>query len=190
MGEHMVRNLHSLLDLTLGQAIVSKLKSNLLKRMENPDDQIEDEPPESLRILVLQVDRLNCLHELTKVQGAIKVADIGHVYADRDVHIRWAERLEEEMWRQGDLEKHRDLKVSFLMDREKPGVTRSQPGFVDFVVLPLFETWAACFPKCQVLVDREPRPPPRKKSEQLAGVQANCDHWKEMEKQWNMATKT
>ena len=44
------------------------------------------------------------------LQGAIKVADIGHVYADRDVHIRWAERLEEEMWRQGDLEKHRDLK--------------------------------------------------------------------------------
>mmetsp|Transcript_34757 Transcript_34757/g.108816 ORF Transcript_34757/g.108816 Transcript_34757/m.108816 type:complete len:699 (-) Transcript_34757:114-2210(-) len=147
MGEHM--------------AIVSKLKTNLLKRMENPDDQIEDEPPDSLRILVLQ--------------GAIKVADIGHVYADRDVHIRWAERLEEEMWRQGDLEKHRDLKVSFLMDREKPGVTRSQPGFVDFVVMPLFETWAACFPKCQVLVNR---------------VQANCDHWKEMEKQWNLASKT
>jgi hypothetical protein len=36
------------------------------------------------------------------------------------------------------------------MDRDKPGVTKSQPGFVDFVVRPLFETWVACFPDCKV----------------------------------------
>ena len=42
--------------------------------------------------------------------------------------------------------------VSFLMDREKPGVTKSQPGFVDFVVRPLFDTWVACFPDCKVSV--------------------------------------
>lgn len=36
------------------------------------------------------------------------------------------------------------------MDREKPGVTKSQPGFVDFVVRPLFDTWVACFPDCKV----------------------------------------
>jgi hypothetical protein len=42
------------------------------------------------------------------------------------------------------------VQVSFLMDREKPGVTKSQPGFVDFVVRPLFDTWVACFPDCKV----------------------------------------
>ena len=39
----------------------------------------------------------------------------------------------------------RNMKVSFLMDRQKPGVTKSQPGFIDFVVRPLFETWARVF---------------------------------------------
>ena len=37
------------------------------------------------------------------------------------------------------------MKVSFLMDRQKPGVTKSQPGFIDFVVRPLFETWVRAF---------------------------------------------
>ena len=35
---------------------------------------------------------------------------------------------------QGDAEKARGMKVSFLMDRDKPGVTKSQIGFLDFVV--------------------------------------------------------
>ena len=48
-------------------------------------------------------------------QGAIKVADIGHLYAPKEVHIKWSERLEEEMWLQGDVEKQRDMKVLTLM---------------------------------------------------------------------------
>ncbi len=31
-----------------------------------------------------------------------QVADIGHLYAALDVHIKWSERLEEEMWLQGE----------------------------------------------------------------------------------------
>ena len=50
-------------------------------------------------------------------QGAIKVADIGHLYAELSVHIEWSERLEEEMWRQGDVEKERNMKVSCLSHR-------------------------------------------------------------------------
>jgi len=49
---------------------------------------------------------------------------------------------------------HTYRQVSFLMDRQKPGVTKSQPGFIDFVVRPLFETWVACFPESKVLLDR------------------------------------
>uniref|UniRef100_A0A7S4KJ92 Phosphodiesterase n=1 Tax=Guillardia theta TaxID=55529 RepID=A0A7S4KJ92_GUITH len=140
MGEHM--------------AIVSKLKSDLQKRLENPDDDIGSDPPDALKTLILQ--------------GAIKVADIGHLYADHEVHIQWSERLEEEMWRQGDVEKQREMKISFLMDREKPGVTKSQPGFVDFVVRPLFDTWCACFPESKVLLER---------------IDRNYEYWKSKEKE-------
>jgi hypothetical protein len=40
-----------------------------------------------------------------------QVADIGHLYAPKEVHIKWSERLEEEMWLQGDVEKRRNMKV-------------------------------------------------------------------------------
>eukprot|EP00960_Hanusia_phi_P060189 764431-Hanusia_phi.AAC.2 len=99
MGEHMVNAAAASSDssLTLMQAIVSKLKTDLQKRLENPDDDIGSDPPDALKTLVLQ--------------GAIKVADIGHLYADHEVHIQWSERLEEEMWRQGDVEKQREMKA-------------------------------------------------------------------------------
>ena len=48
-----------------------------------------------------------------------QVADIGHLYAPQDVHIRWSERLEEEMWLQGDVEKRRNMKVR-LPSRSRP----------------------------------------------------------------------
>eukprot|EP00802_Teleaulax_amphioxeia_P001333 Tamp_01335.p1 GENE.Tamp_01335~~Tamp_01335.p1 ORF type:complete len:712 (+),score=206.96 Tamp_01335:78-2213(+) len=138
-------------DMAEHMAIVSRLKTDVLKRLETPDDNFEvgEEVGEPLKSLILQ--------------AAIKVADIGHLYAPQDVHIRWSERLEEEMWLQGDVEKRRNMKVSFLMDRDKPGVTKSQPGFVDFVVRPLFETWVACFPDCKVVAEN---------------LEANYQYWK------------
>ena len=41
---------------------------------------------------------------------------------------RWVHALEEEMFRQGDLEKIKGYPVSPLMDRAKTGITKSQPG--------------------------------------------------------------
>ena len=70
------------------------------------------------------------------------------------------------MWQQGDIETNLGMKVSFLMDRNKPGVTKSQPGFLDFVIRPLFDTWVACFPSCRVLLDR---------------IEVNYSYWKAKE---------
>jgi len=50
--------------------------------------------------------------------------------------------LEEEFYRQGDREKAAQLPVSPLFDRAKPGVTKSQVGFFDVVVLPLVQVGA------------------------------------------------
>jgi len=139
-------------DMAEHMAIVSRLKNDIQKRLENPDDGIPDEPGDALKSLVLQ--------------GAIKMADVGHLYAQHDVHLAWSERLEEELWLQGDVEKQLAMKISFLMDRDSPGVTKSQPGFFDFVVRPLFDTWCSCFPESSVLVDR---------------IESNYQHWKSKE---------
>ncbi len=56
----------------------------------------------------------------------MKAADVGHLSAHWDVHQRWVTVLEEEFFRQGDLEEARQMPVSALMDRSKPGISKSQ----------------------------------------------------------------
>ena len=58
---------------------------------------------------------------------ALKCADLGHLASSERVHRRWVMALEEEMFRQGDLEKAKGYPVSPLMDRTKEGITKSQP---------------------------------------------------------------
>ena len=48
----------------------------------------------------------------------IKCADIGHVAAEWSGHVKWVNRLQEEMWRQGDQERKLGLSVSTFMDRQ------------------------------------------------------------------------
>jgi cAMP-specific phosphodiesterase 4/high affinity cAMP-specific and IBMX-insensitive 3',5'-cyclic phosphodiesterase 8 len=83
---------------------------------------------------------------------ALKVADIGHLMAEHRVHMLWIERLAEEFFRQGDIEKELELPVSFLCDRGAPGVSSSQVGFFDFVVLPLYRTWTSVVPSCTTML--------------------------------------
>eukprot|EP00195_Chlamydomonas_chlamydogama_P016231 CAMPEP_0202895694 /NCGR_PEP_ID=MMETSP1392-20130828/4846_1 /ASSEMBLY_ACC=CAM_ASM_000868 /TAXON_ID=225041 /ORGANISM="Chlamydomonas chlamydogama, Strain SAG 11-48b" /LENGTH=1234 /DNA_ID=CAMNT_0049580803 /DNA_START=259 /DNA_END=3963 /DNA_ORIENTATION=- len=71
------------------------------------------------------------------LQMALKCADIGHISSPLHVHIRWVGCLEEEFFLQGDREKAASMPISPLFDRAKQGVTKSQVGFFDFVVLPL-----------------------------------------------------
>ena len=59
-------------------------------------------------------------------QGGLKIADLGHLQAAWHVHREWVERLEEEQFRQGDMEKQLRLPVSALMDRTRDGITKMQ----------------------------------------------------------------
>lgn len=80
------------------------------------------------------------------LQMALKAADIGHLALPWRCHLVWVERLEMEFFAQGDLERALGLPISFLMDREKPGVTQTQLGFFAFVVDPLFDALVEAFP--------------------------------------------
>ncbi|KAL3161210.1 putative 3',5'-cyclic phosphodiesterase pde-3 [Trebouxia sp. C0009 RCD-2024] len=87
-------------------------------------------------------------------QMVLKCADIGHLAVDPKTHKRWAYQLEEEFFRQGDMEKAAGLPVSALMDRSmKGGMTRSQLGFFNIVGIPLFKAMAELFEDAQPLLD-------------------------------------
>jgi len=62
-------------------------------------------------------------------------------------------KLEEEFFAQGDLEKARGQAVSFLMDRSKPGCTKTQTGFFKFIVFPLFRSLVSVAPFAQPMFD-------------------------------------
>eukprot|EP00197_Chlamydomonas_leiostraca_P012061 CAMPEP_0202862862 /NCGR_PEP_ID=MMETSP1391-20130828/3738_1 /ASSEMBLY_ACC=CAM_ASM_000867 /TAXON_ID=1034604 /ORGANISM="Chlamydomonas leiostraca, Strain SAG 11-49" /LENGTH=1034 /DNA_ID=CAMNT_0049542445 /DNA_START=106 /DNA_END=3210 /DNA_ORIENTATION=+ len=96
----------------------------------------------------------------------LKCADLGHLAAPRAVHGRWVSLLEEELFRQGDLEKAKSLAVSALMDRTRGGITKSQTGFFNIVALPLYSAFCKVFPGC--------RP-------QLDAVTENYEMWREEE---------
>ena len=74
--------------------------------------------------------------KLLSLQMALKLSDLGHLAASREVHMRWVQALEEEFFLQGDAERAAGLPISPLCDRTKVGVTKSQVGF--------FGEWAHC----------------------------------------------
>jgi cAMP-specific phosphodiesterase 4/calcium/calmodulin-dependent 3',5'-cyclic nucleotide phosphodiesterase len=100
------------------------------------------------------------------LQSAMKCADLGHLALDWSLHLKWVERLEAEFFAQGDREKQLGLPVSFLMDREKPGASKSQIGFFDFVVLPLFTGLAQAAPAA---------------ADMLFTVNRNYKQWRDLE---------
>jgi len=103
---------------------------------------------------------------LVALQVALKCADMGHLTLKWRDHLLWVKRLEEEFFAQGDKEKGMSLEPSFLMDRQKPGVTQTQVGFFDYVALPLYQTLVKAFPLA---------------SPMLVGVQANYQCWCDIE---------
>jgi len=81
------------------------------------------------------------------LQVALKCADMGHLALSWSSHMQWVRRLETEFFSQGDKEKVLNMpETSFLMDREKPGVSETQTGFFDYVVFPLFRPFVEAFP--------------------------------------------
>eukprot|EP00794_Sanderia_malayensis_P007789 gene7789-8634_t len=67
---------------------------------------------------------------------------------------KWVKRLMEEFFTQGDIEREKGMEVSPMMDRHNANIAKSQVVFIDYVVLPLWETWAdLVHPDAQEILD-------------------------------------
>ena len=67
------------------------------------------------------------------------------------IAVEWTWLLFEEFFDQGDTEKQQDLPISFLCDRTTTQISSSQPGFLNFIVVPLFVTIADIMPQLKQL---------------------------------------
>jgi cAMP-specific phosphodiesterase 4 len=76
------------------------------------------------------------------LQNMIHCADLSNPTKPLDIYIKWTDRIMEEFWRQGDKERELGLEISPMCDRRVPSVEKHQVGFIEFIVHPLWETWA------------------------------------------------
>ncbi|KAJ1624042.1 hypothetical protein T492DRAFT_599066 [Pavlovales sp. CCMP2436] len=73
------------------------------------------------------------------MQTAAHAADISNSCRQTAVAITWSERVTREFYAQGDREKELGMPVTRFFDRHSRQLAKSQLGFFDFIVKPLFE---------------------------------------------------
>ncbi|TMW62867.1 hypothetical protein Poli38472_005485 [Pythium oligandrum] len=76
----------------------------------------------------------------------LHTCDVSNPAKERETMLRWTERVVDEFFLQGDMEKRLNLPVSPFMDRETIVIKKMQVGFADFIVAPLFSVWAQILP--------------------------------------------
>jgi 3',5'-cyclic-nucleotide phosphodiesterase len=84
---------------------------------------------------------------------ALKMADISNCGRPHDIYMRWGAKISDEFYMQGDREKNFGLSISPFMDRAQPGVSKSQISFMNFVVVPMFESISEFLPDMHFSVD-------------------------------------
>ena len=73
------------------------------------------------------------------MSAILRAADLGYHAMPLDVHIGWVERLAEEYAQQGDDERALGLAISPMCDRRSQDIPSMQIGFMNLVVMPLFD---------------------------------------------------
>ncbi|XP_054459718.1 cAMP-specific 3',5'-cyclic phosphodiesterase 4B-like [Anoplopoma fimbria] len=93
--------------------------------------------------------------ERTQVlRNMVHCADLSNPTKTLPLYRQWTERIMEEFFRQGDKERERGMEISAMCDKHTASVEKSQVGFIDYIVHPLWETWADLVnPDAQELLD-------------------------------------
>lgn len=91
-------------------------------------------------------------HYLNTLCILFKCCDFCHMLYDYNLYNKWVLLLQEEFYRQGDIEKKIFKETSILFDRNlNNGVYNHQICFIDNVVSPLFYSVCKIFPRLNYL---------------------------------------
>ena len=94
----------------------------------------------------------------------MKSSDVSNCARSTNIYLKWVDRICEEFYEQGDIEKDLGLPISPFMDRRITQINKSQIGFIDFATRPLFTALNAHFPISGL----------------LANIEANKAHWEQI----------
>lgn len=89
---------------------------------------------------VILLDNYN--DRIQVLQNMVHCSDLSNPTKPLEIYRRWVDRIMEEFFRQGDREREETLEISPMCDRYNATIEKSQVGFIDYIVHPLWETWA------------------------------------------------
>jgi len=99
---------------------------------------------------------------------ALKASDIGHTSKEGKLHLEWTKRVTNEFFNQGAKESELGLPISPYMNKSEINIPKSQIGFINFLVIPLFKEFAKQFPAVEFIAQQ---------------VESNFEFWKKREEE-------
>ncbi|KAL0277908.1 UNVERIFIED_CONTAM: hypothetical protein PYX00_005025 [Menopon gallinae] len=96
----------------------------------------------------------NYTDRIQVLENLVHCADLSNPTKPLELYRRWVALLMEEFFQQGDREREQNLDISPMCDRHSATIEKSQVGFIDYIVHPLWETWAdLVHPDAQDILD-------------------------------------
>ncbi|XP_037674300.1 cAMP-specific 3',5'-cyclic phosphodiesterase 4A isoform X3 [Choloepus didactylus] len=88
------------------------------------------------------------------LRNMVHCADLSNPTKPLPLYRQWTDRIMAEFFQQGDRERERGMEISPMCDKLTASVEKSQVGFIDYIVHPLWETWAdLVHPDAQEILD-------------------------------------
>uniref|UniRef100_A0AAQ6A454 Phosphodiesterase n=1 Tax=Amphiprion ocellaris TaxID=80972 RepID=A0AAQ6A454_AMPOC len=111
---------------------------------------VETKKVTSLGVLLLD----NYSDRIQVLQNMIHCADLSNPTKPLELYRRWTDRIMVEFFTQGDRERDKGMEISPMCDKHNASIEKSQVGFIDYIVHPLWETWAdLVHPDAQDILD-------------------------------------
>ncbi|XP_069505364.1 3',5'-cyclic-AMP phosphodiesterase 4C isoform X6 [Ambystoma mexicanum] len=111
---------------------------------------VETKKVTSLGVLLLD----NYSDRIQVLQNMVHCADLSNPTKPLELYRQWTDRIMVEFFHQGDREREKGMEISPMCDKHNASVEKSQVGFIDYIVHPLWETWAdLVHPDAQDILD-------------------------------------
>ncbi|KAM6948700.1 3',5'-cyclic-AMP phosphodiesterase 4B-like [Aplochiton taeniatus] len=96
----------------------------------------------------------NYTDRIQVLRNMVHCADLSNPTKSLELYRQWTDRIMDEFFHQGDRERERGMEISPMCDKHTASVERTQVGFIDYIVHPLWETWAdLVHPDAQDILD-------------------------------------
>ncbi|XP_077058842.1 3',5'-cyclic-AMP phosphodiesterase 4C isoform X3 [Siphateles boraxobius] len=139
----------SLRQLTIDMVLATDMSKHM-NFLADLKTMVETKKVTSLGVLLLD----NYSDRIQVLQNMVHCADLSNPTKPLELYRLWTDRIMVELFSQGDRERDKGIEISPMCDKHTASVEKTQVGFIDYIVHPLWETWAdLVHPDAQDILD-------------------------------------